>query len=348
MAEVARIAGAVVVSTDAGSGVRLGGFFDALSKLVLPVEVVATAAEALAATAAAERQPQALFVDSKLEFPDITRELCAAAAPGAPIVLFHDPSVTQAIAAFRAGAADVLDLASASDGVVERALRRLADRHGRASQRLDQLKELREALEEFLRDLVRTERRSIDLERQLLSRELATRRQRPPTGDLIDRRPVVLIVDADRACADLLVDRLEDMGLLTFAFTSGEEALAHSRNLAANAEPLDLALVEASLPGMSGLEVVAELREQRPQLPVLLMTAARDTAAALDAADAGIAGYLVKPFEDLSAVLEDVRERALEGLNLGRERHYIERIKRRHEKVLTRYRRIAASFDALE
>jgi DNA-binding NtrC family response regulator len=348
MAEVARIAGAVVVSTDAGSRDRLGGLFEALASLGIPVEVVATAEEALAAALAAERQPQALLVDSKLEFPDITRELCAAAAPGAPIVLFHDPSVTQAIAAFRAGAADVLDPVSASDGVVERALRRLADRHGRASQRLALLKELREALEEFLRDLVRTERRSIDLERQVLARQLASRRERPPSGELVDRRPVVLIVDADRPSADLLVDRLEDMGLITFAFTSGEEALAHSRNLAANAEPLDLALVDARLPGMSGLEAVAELREQRPQLSVLLMTSAGDAADALEAADAGIAGYVIKPFEDLSAVLEDVRERALENLNLGRERHYIERIKRRHEKVLTRYRRIAATFDRLE
>lgn len=349
MADPPRIASAVVLSTDAGARERLAGLLKSLAGLGVRVELASEASAALKAVQAAEEigSPLALFIDSRRELAQTVHELRAEHPSVAPVILFRDPSAEAVVEALRAGVADVLDLASAGEQAIERVLRRLSDRHQKRSERRRHLAEIRRALEEFLRDLVKTERRSIDLENKL-SAEKSHARKKHVTDDPIDRKPVLLLAVAERATADLLVDRLEEMGLVTYGFIHGEEAAAHSRQLAAEAEPIDLALVDTGLPDMDGRAAVRALHDHYPELPVLFLAPESEARAAASAEEEGVLGSLIKPFDDVAATLERIREQALASLREGRERAYLERIKLRHQKVLLRYRELATALEDLE
>src|SRR5690606_4402364 len=140
----------------------------------------------------------------------------------------------------------------------------------------------RAIIEDLVKDLIRTERRSIDAEDKLaahtrLSGEIAAADLRPPA---------VLLVEHDRDVADQLADLLESAGVATFAYVAGEEAVREAPALATTAG-LDLALVAAQLPGIDGLETIRQLREDIAGLPAFLITSVLDTDLAATAADLG-------------------------------------------------------------
>ncbi|MBU6408801.1 MAG: response regulator transcription factor [Verrucomicrobia bacterium] len=60
------------------------------------------------------------------------------------------------------------------------------------------------------------------------------------------------------------------------------------------AEKPDVVLVDINLPGMSGIECVAKLREQMPQLPVLMITTYEESELIFNSLRAGAKGYLLK------------------------------------------------------
>ncbi|MEZ4368239.1 MAG: response regulator [Kofleriaceae bacterium] len=201
-------------------------------------------------------------------------------------------------------------------------------------------------IEEFLRDLIRTERRSLELEDQL------THRVRRATGEFLaavdpepSRAPTVLLVEDDREVADRLTDELEQVGVTTFAYLSGEEAIRELRVLASQQVAIDLALVDLRLPGIDGLETIRELRTASPGLPAFLMTGYDDPGSAAVAADLGVVGYVYKPFDDLPLLIERLHELAREAMQRGREQRYLREIKDRHERVLTQYRALTPAAD---
>jgi len=256
-----------------------------------------------------------------------------------PIVLAPTPSTRFVMRAFRAGAGDFIDLEEETDIHVTQVLQRVADRYQERTHNRKHLLGLRKAMDELLKNLVKTERRSIDLEHQLAIHEQGL----DPVSDFHpNRQPTVLIIEDDREVADLLVEKLERVGLTTFAFVTGEEAVASVNHMAGRGEAIDLALVDARLPGMNGLEAIKLMRAAKPQLAAILMTGFSDSATAISAADLGVVGYVLKPFDDIPALVRRVKERATHTMNSARERHYLEQIKQRHEKVLLRYRRLAA------
>ena len=79
----------------------------------------------------------------------------------------------------------------------------------------------------------------------------------------------------------------------------------------------------------------------------MLMTGFASAESAIDAADLGVAGYVLKPFGDIDSLIERVRDVATARLNQQRERGYLLRIKKRHAEFLTRYRALAAQLDKL-
>jgi CheY-like chemotaxis protein len=205
---------------------------------------------------------------------------------------------------------------------------------------------LREMVEELLRDLVRTERRSIDLEERL------ARRARHSTGEMVasadsnpDRRPTVVIVEDDREVADVLVHELELAGVSTFAFLTGEAAVLEVGRLIQGGTWFDLALVDMRLPGIDGIETIRRLRGARPGLSGFLMTGFNDPSTAATAADIGVVGFVRKPFDDLAQLVTRVRALAFESMQRHREQLYLRRIKERHERVLLQYRKLAAETD---
>jgi DNA-binding response OmpR family regulator len=73
--------------------------------------------------------------------------------------------------------------------------------------------------------------------------------------------------------------------------------------------PLDLALIDLGLPGMSGWDVAARLRAGRPELPLVLITGWGDRLDPTELARSGIREVIAKPFRT-DQVLRVVAEHA--------------------------------------
>lgn len=102
----------------------------------------------------------------------------------------------------------------------------------------------------------------------------------------------ILLVEDDRALREALADTLALGGHDYRAVDCAEAAL-----LAIAEEPFGLVVSDVNMPGMDGHQLLAQIRQRQPQLPVLLMTAFGAVERAVDAMRQGAADYLVKPFE---------------------------------------------------
>lgn len=115
--------------------------------------------------------------------------------------------------------------------------------------------------------------------------------------------PAILIVDDESAQRELLAGFLQSRGLPTRQAASGEEALEVIRG-----KPPGMVLLDVRLPGMSGIEVLGEIRKFDAHLPVLLITAYADLRQAVAAMKGGADDYLAKPvdLEELETAILDV------------------------------------------
>lgn len=103
--------------------------------------------------------------------------------------------------------------------------------------------------------------------------------------------PLVLIADDDPDIRMLVRLRLERSGYTVIAANDGLEAL----ELAAGCEP-DLAILDVSMPGLSGVEVTRALRERQATFPVILLTAHARESDVAAGEEAGANAYVTKPF----------------------------------------------------
>jgi len=115
----------------------------------------------------------------------------------------------------------------------------------------------------------------------------------------------VSIVEDERETRETIVALLESEPKLRClsAYPNGEAALQ-----GIPAVKPDVALVDINLPGMSGIECVAKLRMQLPQLQVLMLTTYEDRDLIFDSLRAGAKGYLLKksPAAELVHAIEQV------------------------------------------
>lgn len=110
----------------------------------------------------------------------------------------------------------------------------------------------------------------------------------------------IAIVDDEPAQRRLLENALQRAGYRTVSCEDGTQAL--------DATPdVNLMLLDVRMPGLSGLEVLSRLREERPQLPVILLTAYIDVRDAVAAIKQGAVDYLEKPvdLDELIAAIDD-------------------------------------------
>jgi two-component system phosphate regulon response regulator OmpR len=114
----------------------------------------------------------------------------------------------------------------------------------------------------------------------------------------------ILVVDDDERLRRLLVRYLTDHGFRVTAAADAAEARASLRSL----RP-DLMVLDVTMPGETGLELVDDLRRNGdPELPVLLLTARGAPEDRIAGFEAGADDYLGKPFDPYELVL---RARAL-------------------------------------
>ena len=105
------------------------------------------------------------------------------------------------------------------------------------------------------------------------------------------RKQRILVVEDDAAIRVGLVDALEAAGYRTVCAADGRAGLE-----AALAEEIDLLLLDLMLPGVGGLDILAELRATRPVLPVIILTAMGAEGDRVKGLDLGADDYVVKPF----------------------------------------------------
>jgi CheY-like chemotaxis protein len=121
----------------------------------------------------------------------------------------------------------------------------------------------------------------------------------------------ILVVDDEPDVADLFRQRFRREardGTYVMHFAgSGEEALDQ---LAEEIEPeLIVLLSDINMPGMDGLELLREVKQRRPDLPVMMVTAYGDEERRLRASELGALQFLTKPvdFDHLKAQLRQLQ-----------------------------------------
>ncbi|MEO7793694.1 MAG: sigma-54 dependent transcriptional regulator [Thermoanaerobaculia bacterium] len=108
----------------------------------------------------------------------------------------------------------------------------------------------------------------------------------------------ILVVDDEEVLQDVLGTLLKREGLRPLAARTGEEAL-----LIAEREPIDLVLLDLMLPGMSGMEVLKQIRGRDPEQVVIVVTAYSSIESAIEAMRIGAFHYIPKPFKNEEVLL---------------------------------------------
>jgi CheY-like chemotaxis protein len=101
----------------------------------------------------------------------------------------------------------------------------------------------------------------------------------------------VLVVDDDGALRHAIAALLDQAGYRTEQASDGREALSKLQQ-----EPVDLLLLDIGLPGMSGLDVLAQIRSQAAPPPVIMMTADDTPETLLQSFRAQAQRFIRKPF----------------------------------------------------
>lgn len=112
----------------------------------------------------------------------------------------------------------------------------------------------------------------------------------------------VLVADDSSTMRKIIIRSLQAVGVPTATEAAdGNEALALFKP-----GQFDLVLTDWNMPGKTGLEVVQGIRAQDPKVPIIMVTTEAEKGRVMQAIQAGVSDYLVKPFtaDTLRAKLE--------------------------------------------
>jgi two-component system, LuxR family, response regulator FixJ len=130
-------------------------------------------------------------------------------------------------------------------------------------------------------------------------------------------KTVIHVIDDDAAMRDSLAFLLDVNGFRPGVFESSSAFLAN----AASGAPACV-VSDIRMPGMSGIELVRKLKNDKIPCPVILITGHGDVALAVEAMKAGAVDFIEKPFDDavlLSAIRSALETRPLDqGDNAAR------------------------------
>jgi two-component system, NtrC family, response regulator PilR len=154
----------------------------------------------------------------------------------------------------------------------------------------------------------------------------------------------LLIIDDEKSILDLLTAVFKKEGYSVKTAFSAPRALDLLER-----ESFDLVITDIKMPGMSGMDVLARVKERTPDMPVILITAFGSISQAVEALKAGALDYIVKPFdiEELKIIVA----RGLEKLRLKEENILLRRDLRNKyslEKMVGKSRSMQEIYDLIE
>jgi len=120
----------------------------------------------------------------------------------------------------------------------------------------------------------------------------------------------ILIVDDEKNIRLTLSTSLEALGVETDSAEDGKEALAKLRE-----KEFGLILLDIRMPGMDGMDVLQQVRESRPDIRIIILTAYGTIELAVEAMKLGAVDFIQKPF-----VPEQIRERVARVMSRGKSR----------------------------
>jgi two-component system response regulator CpxR len=120
----------------------------------------------------------------------------------------------------------------------------------------------------------------------------------------------LLMIDDDARLAEMLVEYLAPEGIELTTVPSGIQGLRSAQR-----ENYDLIILDVMLPGLSGFDVLKQLRESGSRTPVLMLTARGDDVDRIVGLDLGADDYLPKPFNprELLARVKAILRRTTES-----------------------------------
>ena len=107
----------------------------------------------------------------------------------------------------------------------------------------------------------------------------------------MNTRPLVSVIDDDESVRESLPHLLKGFGFVVRAFSSAEEFLASDQ-----ISQSKCLVVDINMPGMSGPELLEELKRLERQTPVIFITAHRDEKVRSQVLERGAIACLFKPF----------------------------------------------------
>lgn len=255
------------------------------------------------------------------------------AHPEAQVLAASDAGVPRAIVlGLCAGASGVLEFKSQTREEILRQIRDWVTRHHHVRRERDLLLRLRALNEDFLKQIVTAQKRNLELEEQLKG-------EAAEASD--DEKPRVLIVDDEEVVRGVLQAVLTRRGYPFSSVHTGEAAVQ-----AVQREKFALVITDKNLPGISGLDVLREVKHHAPETDVILMTGYASMDSAIEALNQGAAAYLEKPFEHVKLVLEKIEGVLAKRKDRSKHRQYLVAIKERNREFLDQYRAVRADLEA--
>ncbi len=118
----------------------------------------------------------------------------------------------------------------------------------------------------------------------------------------------VLLVDDEEDFVTTLAERLKLRDISTTIATSGEEALQLIETHAPQ-----IAVVDVMMPGISGLELLKQIKNAHPSIQVILLTGRGSTKEGIEGMRLGAFDYLMKPIQ-IEELIQKMNEAARTGM----------------------------------
>ena len=118
-------------------------------------------------------------------------------------------------------------------------------------------------------------------------------------------RANILLVDDEERFVEILAQRLQARGLNVDVATTGEKAIALTK-----VKDFDAVLLDLSMPGMDGIEVLKEMKKTNPVLQIIILTGQGSIQASVEVMKEGAMDFIEKPV-DINKLLEKITEAKL-------------------------------------